>query len=59
MVAKGDTIGVLSVMKMDSVVVVLRTWRVVRRAKGVEIGVVAGEGMQLAIVKEEQDKSRL
>ncbi|KZP17462.1 carboxylase:pyruvate/acetyl-coa/propionyl-CoA [Athelia psychrophila] len=59
MVAKGDTIAVLSVMKMESVVVAPHAGRVVRRGKGVDVGVVVGEGMLLAVVDEELSKSRL
>ncbi|KAF7975679.1 hypothetical protein HWV62_8781 [Athelia sp. TMB] len=61
MVAKGDALAVLSVMKMESVVVAPRAGRVVKRGKGVEVGVVVGEGMLLAVVAldGELGKSRL
>ncbi|KZP27930.1 hypothetical protein FIBSPDRAFT_927897 [Athelia psychrophila] len=60
MVAKGDTIVVQSVMKVECVVMAPRAGRVVRRGKPVEVGVVVWEGMLLAVVNsEELSKSRL
>lgn len=59
LINKGDTLAVLSVMKMESVVTAPWTGLLQRRGKGVEVGVVVGEGMLLAVISDEQDRSRL
>lgn len=58
-VQKGDTLAVLSVMKMESAVTALRSGVVVRRGKAAQIGAVVGEGMLLAVIADEVGKSRL
>ncbi|KDQ60049.1 hypothetical protein JAAARDRAFT_32422 [Jaapia argillacea MUCL 33604] len=56
-VKEGETLVVLSVMKMENVVVAPRSGVLKRRGKGVEVGIVVGEGMLLCVIG--RAKSRL
>lgn len=56
---RGDTLAVLRVMKMESVVSAPVGGTVIRVGKGVQVGVVIGEGMLLAVVGGDGGKSRL
>lgn len=57
-IKQGDTLVVLSVMKMENVITAPRDGVVSRVGRGVNVGVVIGEGMLLAVVVDEH-KSRL
>ncbi|KAJ8087573.1 hypothetical protein PM082_006404 [Marasmius tenuissimus] len=51
-IRKGDTIAVLSVMKMESVISAPRDGWVAHVPKGVKVGVVVGEGTLLVMLEE-------
>ncbi|KAF5370378.1 hypothetical protein D9758_006908 [Tetrapyrgos nigripes] len=57
-VKKGETLAVLSVMKMESIITTPRDGVIERFGNGVRIGVIIGEGMLVAVVSGEL-KSRL
>jgi len=58
-VRKGEALLVLSVMKMESLVVVPSDGYLVRGGKGVKVGVVLGEGMLVCVIGHDMLHSRL
>jgi len=51
-VKKGESLLILSVMKMETVIASPRDGWVVRKGKGVKVGVVLGEGMLVCLLEE-------
>lgn len=58
-VKKGESLAVISVMKMESVIAAPNDGVCLRPGKGIEIGVVISEGILLAVLERPGIQSRL
>jgi len=58
-VKKGEALAVISVMKMESVISASNDGVFLRAGKGIQVGVVIGEGVLLAVIQRQGIRSRL